>query len=173
MFTAFKGAWWVGGGRQEQMETSFTHYGIVLQICWVSKQFLFLEFRRGKDYSEGTKGKILGEMAPCLLARSTYTVIVQWMSTVWVGETGAQGVCLGLRNHAEIREEWERILRVGPRASKRVVRSHFQKTDWKCLQRIWNTRLRSGFYSQKLKYQQRCYSREYSGGGVLGKLISI
>lgn len=116
------------------------------------------------------KGRFWGKWAPCLLACSTYTVIVQWMSTVWVGETGAQGVCLGLRNHAEIREEWERLLRVGPRAFKRVVRSHFRKTDWKCLQRIWNTRLRSGFYSQKLKYQQRCYSRKYSGSGVLGKL---
>lgn len=52
----------MGGGRQEQMEISFTHYSIVLQICWVSKQFLFLEFRRGKEYSEGTKGKILGEV---------------------------------------------------------------------------------------------------------------
>lgn len=34
----------------------------------------------------------------------------------------------------------------------RVVRNHCRKTDWKLLQRIGNTRLRSGFYLQELKH---------------------
>lgn len=42
------------------METSFILYGIVANI--VGNQFLFFEFRRGKDYSEDTKGKIVGEV---------------------------------------------------------------------------------------------------------------